>query len=288
MAYDFYTILNSFVACCYCFVLIIIVKSSCRLATALKGKWEKKKKSDWTIWMRRWPGSASTFRITKIRVHSWTLCLSFCFILQFCLELRITSHFLQLKLHIGALRNYTTLDTMEVWEHFFCTSLTVFFDAEYMKLIIFGCLFVFYFQLEYNITALVTIATKTFLRYDKLKELIDSIRQYYPSVTIVIADDNKQPQPVTGSHIEHYIMPFAKVKMFACFFSRRPFIEVLMQLKYINVNSSLTVYNRVGLLEETLLWVRWRPSMCSGWMMTSSLLQTPSWKRWLTSWRRQL
>ncbi|XP_013874451.1 beta-1,4 N-acetylgalactosaminyltransferase 1a [Austrofundulus limnaeus] len=63
---------------------------------------------------------------------------------------------------------------------------------------------------EYNITSLVTIATKTFLRYDKLKDLIDSIRQFYPNVTIVIADDNKHPQPVTGPHIEQYIMPFGK------------------------------------------------------------------------------
>ncbi|KAM6977360.1 beta-1,4 N-acetylgalactosaminyltransferase 1a isoform 2-T2 [Aplochiton taeniatus] len=53
-------------------------------------------------------------------------------------------------------------------------------------------------------------ATKTFLRYDKLQDLITSIRQYYPYVTIVIADDNKHPQPVTGPHIEQYIMPFGK------------------------------------------------------------------------------
>ncbi|KAI4823951.1 hypothetical protein KUCAC02_012503 [Chaenocephalus aceratus] len=66
------------------------------------------------------------------------------------------------------------------------------------------------YQKEYNISALVTIATKTFLRYDKLKELIDSIRKYYPTVTIVIADDNEHPQPVTGPHIDHYIMPFGK------------------------------------------------------------------------------
>ncbi|XP_037833006.1 beta-1,4 N-acetylgalactosaminyltransferase 1a isoform X2 [Kryptolebias marmoratus] len=63
---------------------------------------------------------------------------------------------------------------------------------------------------EYNITSLVTIATKTFLRYDKLKDLIDSIRQFYPKVTIVIADDNEHPQPVKGPHIEQYIMPFGK------------------------------------------------------------------------------
>ncbi|KPP57849.1 hypothetical protein Z043_124379, partial [Scleropages formosus] len=63
---------------------------------------------------------------------------------------------------------------------------------------------------EYNISALVTIATKTFLRYDKLQNLIDSVRRYYPDVTIVIADDSEHPQPVTGPHIEHYIMPFGK------------------------------------------------------------------------------
>ncbi|XP_067229021.1 beta-1,4 N-acetylgalactosaminyltransferase 1 isoform X1 [Chanodichthys erythropterus] len=63
---------------------------------------------------------------------------------------------------------------------------------------------------EYNISALVTIATKTFLRYDKLQDLIDSIRQYYPTVTIVIADDSEHPKTVSGPYIEHYIMPFGK------------------------------------------------------------------------------
>ncbi|XP_030625726.1 beta-1,4 N-acetylgalactosaminyltransferase 1a [Chanos chanos] len=63
---------------------------------------------------------------------------------------------------------------------------------------------------EYNISDLVTIATKTFLRYDKLQDLIDSVRQFYPTVTIVIADDNKHPKFVTGPYIEQYIMPFGK------------------------------------------------------------------------------
>ncbi len=67
---------------------------------------------------------------------------------------------------------------------------------------------------EYNISALVTIATKTFLRYDKLQDLIDSIRQYYPTVIIVIADDSEHPKTVSGPYIEHYIMPFGKVGHF--------------------------------------------------------------------------
>uniref|UniRef100_A0A8C4DK48 Beta-1,4 N-acetylgalactosaminyltransferase n=1 Tax=Dicentrarchus labrax TaxID=13489 RepID=A0A8C4DK48_DICLA len=63
---------------------------------------------------------------------------------------------------------------------------------------------------EYNVSALVTIATKTFLRYDKLQDLIDSVRRYYPTVTIVIADDSENPKTISGPYIEHYIMPFGK------------------------------------------------------------------------------
>ncbi|XP_068170702.1 beta-1,4 N-acetylgalactosaminyltransferase 1 isoform X3 [Antennarius striatus] len=63
---------------------------------------------------------------------------------------------------------------------------------------------------DYNISALVTIATKTFLRYDKLQDLIDSVRKFYPNVTIVIADDSENPKTISGPHIEHYIMPFGK------------------------------------------------------------------------------
>uniref|UniRef100_A0A3P8TD73 Beta-1,4 N-acetylgalactosaminyltransferase n=1 Tax=Amphiprion percula TaxID=161767 RepID=A0A3P8TD73_AMPPE len=63
---------------------------------------------------------------------------------------------------------------------------------------------------DYNVSALVTIATKTFLRYDKLQDLIDSVRRYYPTVTIVIADDSENPKTMSGPYIEHYIMPFGK------------------------------------------------------------------------------
>ncbi|KAM9830818.1 beta-1,4 N-acetylgalactosaminyltransferase 1a isoform 1-T1 [Syngnathus typhle] len=67
-----------------------------------------------------------------------------------------------------------------------------------------------YHPKESNISELVTIVTKTFLRYDKLKDLIDSIRQFYPSVAIVVADDNEHPQQVTGAHVQQFIMPFGK------------------------------------------------------------------------------
>ncbi|XP_069735039.1 LOW QUALITY PROTEIN: beta-1,4 N-acetylgalactosaminyltransferase 1 [Phaenicophaeus curvirostris] len=62
----------------------------------------------------------------------------------------------------------------------------------------------------YNVSALVTIATKTFLRYDKLRGLIASVRRFYPSVTIVVADDSQRPEPLSGPHLEHYLMPFGK------------------------------------------------------------------------------
>ncbi|ELK15325.1 Beta-1,4 N-acetylgalactosaminyltransferase 1 [Pteropus alecto] len=63
---------------------------------------------------------------------------------------------------------------------------------------------------QYNVSALVTIATKTFLRYNRLRALIASIRRFYPTVTVVIADDSDKPEIISGPHIEHYLMPFGK------------------------------------------------------------------------------
>ncbi|XP_069509712.1 beta-1,4 N-acetylgalactosaminyltransferase 1 isoform X2 [Ambystoma mexicanum] len=63
---------------------------------------------------------------------------------------------------------------------------------------------------DYNISTLVTIATKTFIRYDKLRTLIDSIRKFYPTVMIIIADDSEKPEKVDGPYIEQYFMPFGK------------------------------------------------------------------------------
>ncbi|XP_057277330.1 beta-1,4 N-acetylgalactosaminyltransferase 1-like, partial [Pezoporus wallicus] len=62
----------------------------------------------------------------------------------------------------------------------------------------------------YNVSALVTIATKTFLRYEKLRGLLSSIRRFYPGVTVVVADDSPRPEPLSGPHLEHYVMPFGK------------------------------------------------------------------------------
>ncbi|XP_048470574.1 beta-1,4 N-acetylgalactosaminyltransferase 2-like isoform X3 [Rhincodon typus] len=61
-----------------------------------------------------------------------------------------------------------------------------------------------------DISSLVTITTKTFLRYHKLRILIDSIRRFYPNMMIIIADDSEVPEKIEGPHIEQYIMPFAK------------------------------------------------------------------------------
>lgn len=65
---------------------------------------------------------------------------------------------------------------------------------------------------QYNISGLVTIATKTFLRYDRLRALIASIRRFYPTVTIIIADDSDKPERIIDPHVEHYFMPFGKVR----------------------------------------------------------------------------
>ncbi|KAM4721954.1 beta-1,4 N-acetylgalactosaminyltransferase 2-like isoform 2-T2 [Rhinophrynus dorsalis] len=61
-----------------------------------------------------------------------------------------------------------------------------------------------------KISSMVTITTKTFLRYNKLRILIKSIRQLYPDVKIIIADDNENPEKIVEANVEQYFMPFAK------------------------------------------------------------------------------
>lgn len=56
-----------------------------------------------------------------------------------------------------------------------------------------------------------TIATKTFLRPHKLKVLLQSIRKYYPDVTVIVADDGKKPLGIKDDYVEYYTMPFGKV-----------------------------------------------------------------------------
>ena len=39
----------------------------------------------------------------------------------------------------------------------------------------------------------VTIAVKTFERLDSLRKLLVSVRRYYPSISILVADDSRRP-----------------------------------------------------------------------------------------------
>ncbi|XP_021570984.1 beta-1,4 N-acetylgalactosaminyltransferase 2 [Carlito syrichta] len=57
---------------------------------------------------------------------------------------------------------------------------------------------------------LVTIATKTFLRPHKFMILLRSIREYYPDLTVIVADDSKKPLEINDKHVEYYTMPFGK------------------------------------------------------------------------------
>uniref|UniRef100_A0A672IA11 Glycosyltransferase 2-like domain-containing protein n=1 Tax=Salarias fasciatus TaxID=181472 RepID=A0A672IA11_SALFA len=56
----------------------------------------------------------------------------------------------------------------------------------------------------------VSIAMKAFLRYSKVRVLVDSIRRFYPKMKIIIADDSPVNEKITGENIEHYLMPPAK------------------------------------------------------------------------------
>ncbi|XP_066119972.1 beta-1,4 N-acetylgalactosaminyltransferase 2 isoform X2 [Saccopteryx bilineata] len=63
---------------------------------------------------------------------------------------------------------------------------------------------------ERKLRDLVTIATKTFLRPHKLMTMLRSVREYYPDLTVIVADDSKEPLKINDSHVEYYIMPFGK------------------------------------------------------------------------------
>uniref|UniRef100_A0A287BMC6 Beta-1,4 N-acetylgalactosaminyltransferase 2 isoform b n=1 Tax=Sus scrofa TaxID=9823 RepID=A0A287BMC6_PIG len=63
---------------------------------------------------------------------------------------------------------------------------------------------------ERKLRDLVTIATKTFLRPHKLMTMLRSVREYYPDLTVIVADDSKEPLKITDSHVEYYAMPFGK------------------------------------------------------------------------------
>ncbi|CAN2390644.1 4 N-acetylgalactosaminyltransferase 2, partial [Pristimantis euphronides] len=63
---------------------------------------------------------------------------------------------------------------------------------------------------ERKISDLVTITTKTFLRYNKLRTMLQSIRQYYPDMKVIVADDNETPEKIDDPNVEQYIMPYAK------------------------------------------------------------------------------
>ncbi|XP_002733952.1 beta-1,4 N-acetylgalactosaminyltransferase 1-like [Saccoglossus kowalevskii] len=54
----------------------------------------------------------------------------------------------------------------------------------------------------------VTIITKTFERYDCLQRLVKSIRQFYPNIRIIIADDSEFPEIINEPNIRHLTIPF--------------------------------------------------------------------------------
>ncbi|XP_002738848.1 beta-1,4 N-acetylgalactosaminyltransferase 1-like [Saccoglossus kowalevskii] len=61
-----------------------------------------------------------------------------------------------------------------------------------------------------DITKKVTVVVKTFERYDAVKRLVKSVHQFYPNMTIIVADDSENPQKIVGSNVKHYIMPHAE------------------------------------------------------------------------------
>ncbi|XP_002741266.1 beta-1,4 N-acetylgalactosaminyltransferase 2-like [Saccoglossus kowalevskii] len=61
-----------------------------------------------------------------------------------------------------------------------------------------------------SISRKVTVVVKTFERYNAVTRFVKSVNQFYPEMTIIVADDSETPQKINGSNIKHYIMPHAE------------------------------------------------------------------------------
>ncbi|XP_077986954.1 beta-1,4 N-acetylgalactosaminyltransferase 1-like [Glandiceps talaboti] len=61
-----------------------------------------------------------------------------------------------------------------------------------------------------DINKKVTIVTKTFERYYCLKRLIDSVGEFYPGMTILVADDSENVEKIDAPNVKQYLMPFAE------------------------------------------------------------------------------
>ncbi|XP_002733024.1 beta-1,4 N-acetylgalactosaminyltransferase 1-like [Saccoglossus kowalevskii] len=60
-----------------------------------------------------------------------------------------------------------------------------------------------------HISKKVTVVCKTFERYEAARKMITSVREFYPNITIIIADDSEVPEALVYPNVFHYIMPFA-------------------------------------------------------------------------------
>lgn len=59
-----------------------------------------------------------------------------------------------------------------------------------------------------DINKKITVVTKTFLRHESVTQLVASVNRFYPNMTIIVADDNQNPQKIKGNDIKHYKMPY--------------------------------------------------------------------------------
>ncbi|XP_077991432.1 beta-1,4 N-acetylgalactosaminyltransferase 1-like [Glandiceps talaboti] len=61
-----------------------------------------------------------------------------------------------------------------------------------------------------SINKKVTVIAKTFMRYDAVNAMVQSVHKFYPNMTIIIADDSEHIQKIPGNNVKHFIMPFAE------------------------------------------------------------------------------
>nr|KAF6295149.1 beta-1,4-N-acetyl-galactosaminyltransferase 2 [Myotis myotis] len=110
--------------------------------------------------------------------------------------------------------------------------------------------------------------------------MLRSVREYYPDLTVIVADDSKEPLKINDSHVEYYSMPFGKG-----WFAGRNLAISQVTTKYVLwVDDDFLFTNKtkierlVDVLEKTELDVL-RPSCTLGACPSSSVDKVPKRKR---------
>ena len=90
-----------------------------------------------------------------------------------------------------------------------------------------------------------TFIVKTFERPQAVRDLITSIRKFYPDVLILVADDSQKPKPIRAKKVKFYALPFDMGLSYG-----RNFLVNLVKTKYTVLLDDDFIFNKDTKIEK--------------------------------------